>query len=213
MSSSRLRLLPSRIAGGLGVQGALHFDAVKHLRRHLPDQRFQAPLILQQASLLVGHLALLVRNPFVEPEESHVDRVRIDLDGCPCRTISFEQTSGVAGKAVPAQRFAKFDPGLATRLDVRMGRMRRRLVLPKSASDLALDVAFGAVQHRRVDRDNDRTLDRSISLAIAAMSETSAVRRRHCRFSRESPSSQQMPLSFFGDQARSRPMKVGIEPS
>ena len=27
---------------------------------------------------------------------------------------------------------------------------------------------------------------------------------------RESPVSQQMPLSFFGDQARSRPMKVGM---
>ena len=85
--------------------------------------------------------------------------MRIDLDGSSCRTIAVEQTSRVAGEAALDQRLAEVDPSLATCPDVGMRGVGRRLELAKSPGNLALDVAFRAVQHRRVNRDDDRTLN------------------------------------------------------
>lgn len=127
------------------------------------DEFSQVALIALEHSLAIFDGAVtpapLVRQPFVQAEQTHMNRVRVDLHSRPPWSVAAQQFRRFGAEALRFKRFAKIDAGAVTILPGSMRRVGACLVAIESAIECSFRPAFWCVANRRIDRDHDSPFD------------------------------------------------------
>ncbi len=162
----------------LGTQQTTNRLAIQHSWCLAFDEFSQVALIALEHSLAIVDGAItpapLVRQPLIKTEQTHMNRVRVDLHSRPPWSVAVQQFRRFGAEALRFKRFAKIDAGAVTILPGSMRRVCTCLVAIESAVECSFSPAIGRVADRRVDCNYDVTVN-----GCNLVSEALGVSRHH----------------------------------